>query len=339
MKGLLSRILKRFNNRLKALMRSDLLWLIYVRESRLGYTLGALHSGVLMNRGGKANLYNLRRSIHRIEKGLSHRKPRDSFAEDYIFETIKYLEQVKSLATPDRRLIDWSEAVLDKYFEVCTHTEKVAQAHRLYQSLDPQNRQSTWCPYPEKQRPELAVSYDAFHQLALRRRSVRYYIDRTVEFDVIRRAMEVALLSPSACNRQCFKFLFYNDQDMVNRISEIPGGVSGYRLPSIVVVVGRYRGYFDERDINAPIIDSSLAVMSFLFALETLGLSSVCINWPNLPDREKRIRRLIQLEDDEFIVVMIGVGYPDPEGKIPFSAKRDVDELVFLNEKHEGTEL
>lgn len=310
-----------------------LAWLIYVVENRLQYKLNALYSGMLANRSGKANLYNFRRNIHRLEKGLLYKQLKDAFAEDYILETVNYLAQIKSSGVSSKNTIAWGEAVLDKYFKICLHTPKVAEAYRLYQSLEPENSQPTWHPYSEECRPELSVEYGAFYQLALRRRSVRYYLDKTVEFDVVEKAMKLAALSPSACNRQSFKFLFYNDKRIVKEISELPGGVTGYEIPSIVVVIGCYRGYFDERDADVPIIDSSLAVMAFLFALETLGLSSVCINWPILPDKEKRIRQLIHLEEDEFVIMLIGIGYPNPEGKIPYSAKRDINELILCNER------
>jgi nitroreductase len=171
------------------------------------------------------------------------------------------------------------------------------------------------------------------YQLALRRRSVRFYLHKKVEPHLIQEAMKIAALSPSACNRQAFKFLFFNEENIVEKISNVPLGIQGYKLPSIIVVTGSYRGYFDERDINAPIIDSSLAVMSFLFALETLNLSSVCINWANLIEKEQKIREIIELDKDEFIVMFIGVGYPSPEGKIPYSAKKEVKDLLLVNQR------
>ena len=73
--------------------------------------------------------------------------------------------------------------------------------------------------------------------------------------------------------------------------------------------------------------------MSFLFALESLNLSSVCINWANLIDKEQKIRKIIDLEKDEFIVMLVGIGYPDPKGKIPFSAKKDIEEMLFFNQR------
>lgn len=317
----------------KLIRRKQLGWLVYTVENRLQYRLNALQVGIRMNRSGQADLFNLRRNIHRLEKGLSHITQKDYFAEAYIIETVNYLEKLLLLNPEDNNLLFWSVAVLENYFAVTSHTPAIKAAHERFLKIKLANQHPDWHPYSAANRPALTVNYDDFLQLGLRRRSVRNYLDRPVGFEEVKKAMEIAALAPSACNRQPFHFLFYNEQEIVRQIAAIPGGAAGFNLPGVVIVIGRYRAYFDERDAAVPVIDASLSVMSFLFACETLGLSSVCINWPNLPDRDRRIRRLIQLGDDEFVVMLIGVGYADPIGKIPFSAKHDVNTLISCNER------
>lgn len=311
-------------------------WLINVAGTRLKYRLSALQAGTSMNRKGQADQFNLRRNTHRLEKGLSYDSQKGTFAEAYILETVHYLDKVRRLNPEEKNLLYWSTAVLDEYFRVTEHTPVINEAYEKYLALDPVNQCPDWFPYVEAKRPELSVTYENLLQLGLRRRSVRSYLDRPVEFDAVKKAMAVAALSPSACNRQPFHFLFYDDKDFVQEITRIPGGAAGFTVPGVIVVVGRYRAFFDDRDAAVPVIDSSLSVMSFLFASETLGLSTVCINWPNLPDRDERIRKLIDLEEDEFVVMLIGLGYPDPTGKIPFSAKHEVDALVSYNTRIRG---
>jgi nitroreductase len=312
--------------------KGQLMWLLCFVEHKARYRLDALYSGIAMNRDGQGDIYNFRRNIHRIEKGLLREQLKPVFAEDYVLETVSYLRQIKVSGTCDRNTIAWGEAVLGQYFRVCEHTGRIADAYAIYCDIDTEGEQP-WYPYRAETRPHLAVQYDDLYQLALRRRSIRYYQDRVVEFETVRKAMAMATLSPSACNRQSYKFLFYNDKDIVSEICKVPGGFAGFEVPSVMVVVGRYRGYFDERDVNVPIIDASLAVMAFILALETLGLSSVCINWPSLPDRDEVIRKLIHLDRDEFVIILIGAGYAEPQGKVPYSVKRDIDALISCNER------
>jgi len=313
--------------------REHFVWSLNLINSRLKYKFNALYWGIKLNHETDNNIDDFRRNVHRIEKGLSYLNIKDTFAEEYILETVVFLQEDYQKAAFDKNTRNWGIAVLNLYFEVCQHTEQIAKAYQIFQKLNLDNQDHDWTPYISKNRPALSILPNDLLQLALRRRSIRYYLDRPVESSSIQEAMKIAALSPSACNRQSFKFLFFNQRNLVNQISQIPGGVSGYEIPSVIIVIGRYRGYFDARDINVPIIDSSLASMAFIFALETLGLSSVCINWPNLPDREEKIRQLIHLEKDEFIVMLIGVGYPDPNGKIPYSAKKELNKILDINQR------
>lgn len=310
-------------------------WSLWVVKYRLHGRFAALHSGLDINEATKANLYNFRRNIHRLEKGLSQRKQKGAFAEGYILETVEYLHWAGRECDFDAQTRQWGESVLNAYFAQCPPTPAIAKARRCYESFYTARGPLDWIPYEENQRPALAVDYAGLRQLALRRRSVRHYLARPADRELVRKAMEIAAQSPSACNRQAFKFLFYDETELVRRIVEIPGGVVGYELPSVIVVVGSYRGYFDARDFNVPVIDASLASMAFVLALETLGLASVCINWSCSPENDRMVRDIVTLQDDEFVVMLIGVGYPSPDGKIPFSAKRPVDDLLILNTPRE----
>jgi nitroreductase len=312
-------------------------WLTQIAKTRLWYKFAALKNGIFNNKNSQENLFNLRRNIHRLEKGLSYEEIKPIFAEDYIFETVSILQKLYLSGNLENNTITWAKSVLDLYFKISKPSPEINKAYSLYSKLIFKNIENNWFPYTSDLRPKISVNYEDFYNLALRRRSVRFFLDRLVETDLIFKAMDIAALSPSACNRQSFKFLFFNEKSLVKKISEIPGGIRGYEVPNIIIVIGSYEGYFDERDINAPVIDSSLAVMSFLFALETLGLSSVCINWPNITDKEKKIREIINIKNHEFIIMLIGIGYAAPEGKIPYSAKRETHNLLEINPKIKNT--
>jgi nitroreductase len=303
----------------------------------MAFFIDAVHTGIRKNREGKSSLYNFRRNIHRLEKALSFKKPKEVFAEGYILETIQYYKDLVAMNSCDQNTIIWGKAVLDLFFGHCKKSPLIEDAFRHYHQIESNILKEGWHPYAESTRPALAVKYEDLLSLAKRRRSVRHFTDKKVEVDEIEKAMVVASFSPSACNRQSYRFLFYNNTEIVDKIASIPGGVAGYTVPSIVVVTCSYGAYFDERDIPVPIIDSSLAVMSFILALETLGLASVCINWPCLVEHEKSIRKIIKIDDDEIIIVLVGIGYPDPEGKIPYSAKKDMENLLFCNKAINGS--
>ncbi len=281
-------------------------------------------------------LYKVIRDTHRIEKGLSMRNRRDVFAEGYVTELVNALEQCVSETDELDRQVEWSVDVLHEYFSTVEHTDPIAKAHQQFEEIrerldyEPGNKNPT-------QRAEIEVaptSYNSLRKLAKQRRSTRWFEQRPVPRDEIDKALEIAALSPSACNRQPFEFRIYTDDDVIDEITNLPLGVRGYEhnIPALVVLVGKQRAYFDERDKNIIYIDASLAAMSFQFALETLGLASTCINWPVVPESKRTIRDIIPMDPDEQIVMLMAIGYPSRDGKVPYSEKKPLKRIRSYNE-------
>ena len=69
----------------------------------------------------------------------------------------------------------------------------------------------------------------------------------------------------------------------------------------------------------------------FVFALEAQGLGSCCLNWPDLERQERRMDTLLRLEPDERVIMLVALGYPDPEGLVAYSQKKPLDELRSYN--------
>ena len=145
---------------------------------------------------------------------------------------------------------------------------------------------------------------------------------------MIDKAVEVAVQSPSACNRQPYRFVVFDDPASVAQASRLPMGVAGFdhNFPAIVAVVGRLRAYPHVRDRHVIYIDGALAAMSFMFALETQGVSSCSINWPDIPEREEAAAKLLKLDPDERIVMFISLGYAADTGLVPYSQKLSLEE-------------
>ena len=67
--------------------------------------------------------------------------------------------------------------------------------------------------------------------------------------------------------------------------------------------------------------------MAFVLGLEVQGVASCMINWPDIPERDARMRRLLGLADTERVIMLIAYGYADAERLVPFSAKGSLDEI------------
>ena len=93
--------------------------------------------------------------------------------------------------------------------------------------------------------------------------------------------------------------------------------------------------FYEERDKHVLYIDGSLSAMAFMYALETLGLGSCAVNFPDLEQYHKKIQLAAGLREFETTIMLIALGYPDENALVPYSAKKEIDNIrSYNNEKN-----
>ncbi len=296
---------------------------------------GRLRSYEDLKGGGKSSPL-LRRNIHRLEKGLVMKPRRPVFAEDFILETVQAFDRARATPEYSAEELQWASDVLEEYFSVVSDTTVIKKARLAFAApgdtpaAPDDGRQHRSKPYPRSSSPAPAMSFQDLHSLFVRRRSVRWYLQKQVPAELICKAIDAAAQAPSACNRQPFRFIVSTRQEWASRIAECAGGTAGYsqQLPAIIVVVGDLSAYPLERDRHLIYIDASLATMQLMLAAETLGLSTCPINWPDVDSAEQRIRELLKLPAHERVIMLVAIGYGDPASGVPYSQKKQSDLLV-----------
>ncbi|MFD0794950.1 nitroreductase family protein [Mucilaginibacter litoreus] len=288
----------------------------------------------------QANYFLLVRNTHRIEKGLLMRPKRAVFAKDYIKETIDSLTGVWDITAHNSNpQLKWFYDVLSEYFISASVDPFVATQYERFKTITSASTEMfkkdvpKSVPYYRQDHDKSSISYEEFYKLTKQRRSVRWFLNKPVPRDLIDKALLAASQSPSACNRQPFTFRIIDDPELVKKAVTLPMGTAGYgqSIPVFVVLVGNLDAYFEERDRHVIYIDASLASMSFMFALETLGLSSCAINWPDIEEREQKMSNFLKLERHQRPIMCIGIGYADPEGMVAFSEKRSLQDFSKYN--------
>jgi nitroreductase len=270
----------------------------------------------------------LRRNIHRLEKGLIMSPRRDVFAENYILETVNIYQRALNKIGFCEGEIQWAFDVLTEYFSVVKYQGRIKTAReKFYQvpTLKNHLEQDAKCiPYSHQDLIAPSIDYEQIYKLFMRRRSVRWYLERPVSKEVLEQAVRAATLAPSACNRQPFYFNYTVDPDRATDIANCAMGTVGFaeNLQSLIVVVGDLSNYPAERDRHVIYIDAALSAMQLMLALETMGLSTCPINWPDVEDREQQLQDKLKLHYYERPIMLIAVGYADPQGGIPFSQKK-----------------
>jgi nitroreductase len=281
----------------------------------------------------------LRRNIHRLEKGLTMTPRAPIFAQDYIRETVRAYRTAVSSAEADHAEVVWAGDVLEAYFSVVGRAPEIDAARSEFAPLTrPAPGLPPSTPAPKRTLPVSAVAFPELLGLCRQRKSVRWFRPVPVPRSLVEDAISAALLAPSACNRQPFQFRYLDDPTDASRTAAIAMGTSGYghQIPALVVLLGDFSCFPSARDRHVPYIDASLAAMQFMLALETLGLSSCAINWPDIGTRERRMRNLLGLPRHLRPVMLIALGFADLEGGVPYSAKKPVDSVLVTGPLEPG---
>lgn len=285
----------------------------------------------------RATRAELRRNIHRLEKALLMRPRRDTFAKDYIGETVEFYQKAiadhETNADVDESELVWAQNVLSEYFRAISVNDKVIdRAREQFAQVSYSPSEADKVPY-ERGVPKSDVSYDDFLKLSQQRRSVRWFKQKKVPRKLIDQALTAARQAPSACNRLPYEYRIFDDPELVKKVAALPFGSAGYRdnIPVIAVVVGKLDSYFSPRDRHGIYIDASLSAMSFMYALETLGLASSVINWPDFEPLERKMQKTLGLKTEERPVMLLAIGYADPKGKVAYSQKKDLKVLRSYN--------
>jgi nitroreductase len=297
----------------------------YVRRGIRAYAKSSTTGG---------DLFLLRRNVHRIEKGLTMQPVRDQFATDYIRQTVKAFRGcvASRTLTPEHPEFNWMYSVLTCYFDVTatSNHKTIAQCRADFEdviaTIDPGDADSG------PQIPDLStppVKVDDLTALAVKRRSVRWFTPERVERELVDRAVRIAAESPTACNRQPYRFDIFDDPVSTAKVAAIPMGTDGYehQIPGLIVIVGDMSAFFHTRDRHLIYVDGCLAAMGLIYGLESQGVNTCCINWPDLPDKEAQMAKLLDLKPYQRVIMLVAYGYADPDALAPFSAKRLVDDV------------
>lgn len=276
----------------------------------------------------------LRRNIHRLEKGLIMRPRKPVFAEAYIGETVKAYNAALNQGQLCQQELKWATDVLSEYFAVVQDNNVIAVARSQFTASshvapsEPTAKAAV--PYAHHTLPENRVSYQQLLTLFQRRRSVRWYQQKPVETELLQQAIQAAALAPTACNRQPYQFYLVNNAEKAADIASCAMGTVGFaeNIPCLIVVVGDLSAYEAERDRHVIYIDAALASMQLMLALESLGLQSCPINWPDVEEREQAMAQKLRLDYWQRPVMLLATGYAMPEGGVPYSQKKPVELLI-----------
>lgn len=278
---------------------------------------------------------------HRLEKGLTLPNPRPYFGVPVVGKVLDLLRRHPEYAG-ERATAHGIESVRS-YFRV--HEERgavqpAAQSptltgyrHRA-DALASLVGSTEWIPAGITEVEGAAIVEAGqgidFDRFMRSRHSTRNFTDRPVETDALLQAVDLALRSPSVCNRQSWQCHFTTDPDVMSRALECQNGNAGFRstIPAMCIITGKLGYFVSPSERNQGWIDGGLFSMSLILALHSLGLATCCLNWSADFWTDRKLRKAVRLPDDENVIMMLAIGHPLDRYSVCVSPRRPASDVL-----------
>lgn len=281
---------------------------------------------------GQENNYAILQTSHRIEKGLTIQNPRKLWGWNKVDNLVELISIEMKKEHPDQFAIETGVAVLKAYAdykEKCGEEERI-KARNLFTGYDDVKKLVENCKPVggtiKLSRDEI-VSEDnaeAAEKLFHTRHSVRDFDSKEVSRETLNKAIQLALYSPSACNRQPTKIYVLS----AKRREEL-GFENIYNANQYLILTGEMNA-FTAAEHGDWVVSTSIFAGYLVLALHSMGIGS-CIKRKEMTFHNKYnsiIRKECGIPKNEKIILEIPIGYYHDEIIAAYSNRKKAEDVV-----------
>ncbi|OFR90820.1 MULTISPECIES: nitroreductase family protein [Micrococcus] len=248
------------------------------------------------------------KDYHRIEKGLAMPAPKRPFGSA-LEHRIDGLLDPASMDDDLVRNVTSARAALSRWNDEGVVDEEIAP-------LGPELR---------------ALDREAVEAFVFSRHSVRNFDrSRPVPHEILDHAAELAMTSPSVCNRRAGRIHLYCEDELVEHILRLQRGNMGFgqTVGQLAVVTVNSTLFAGAGERNQKWIDGALVAMSFVWALHAHGVGACMLNWSKSNAMSARLREVADIPVREDIICVIALGYPAAGYRVARSPRRPTAETI-----------
>jgi nitroreductase len=287
---------------------------------------------------GNGNGYNIIFNTHSLEKGLSHFELRP-FGKKKIEIIIGLLKKQLDFENYERMFsfINGINSLREykKVYEEYKWTDKleykeVSEFLAKYEKIIEQ-KTGAYVITKEKLKKDYDIDYNKFIKS---RHSTRNYKSMPLKIEDIKKAVNMAKYSASACNRQYIKVHYYPKGKMRQNVIDYSVGKGGLYLEGVNTFILTFdvNGLTGKGERNQGYFNAGLFSTNFVNALHSLGIGTCFIQFSNSVKEEEKLKKINEIPSNERIAVILFAGYYDDKSIFCVSPRKDFEEYFTLHE-------
>ena len=169
----------------------------------------------------------------------------------------------------------------------------------------------------------------SFDDFSNSRHSVRSF-SGIVDIEKIKLAIKLAQNSPSACNRQPNRVYILQNKNIINSVLATQSGNRGFghQADKIIILTVELGVFLSLSERNDAYVNGGIYAMNLLYALHFYKIGACALNWCAMPEKDKELRKIIEIPESEIVILLIACGEVPDEFKLAASFRNDYTKIL-----------
>ena len=172
-----------------------------------------------------------------------------------------------------------------------------------------------------------------FDEFCMSRYSVRHYTNKDISLEILRKCIKLAQKSPSFCNRQPTRVHIIKEKSTQKKILALQNGNRGFGhfASLLLVITSDISVTKDIHERNENHLNVGMFIMTFLHALHFYHIGACSLNWSVDEPREKKLREILSLKNNEITLMIISCGHTPENLAIAASPRKPTEEITTIH--------
>lgn len=265
---------------------------------------------------------------HVIEKGLTMPQRRFGFGVNVLMALMRLVDKYESVFGSDDPQVMHAASVVAAYCELHKSDGEIQEFVMRHKGVGI----AKMLHVSEKQLFENNDS--TFPIFAWSRHTVRNYVDKPVPIELIRKVVDLARSTPSACNRQHCRVHCVSNREAMGRILDLQNGNRGFGhlADKVLIVTADLEDTIWKGERCDVYLEGGMFLMNLCYSLFYYKVGHCILNWFVGGKEDLELRRIVKLKSSETVVAILSCGFVPDELYIAASPRKPLSDYLIIHE-------